>query len=100
MRAGKAKHFFELVFPSLLIIFMGIALFASVGNSQPSTISQSDIASIKAYADAFNQSRNYLTPSGPAEQYCWTSGTFLAYHPCYDMPSCTQTANLVCSVSG
>lgn len=94
------NHFSEPVFPSLLVAFIGIVLLAPIGSSQFSTISQSDIASIKAYADAFNQSRNYMTPYGPAEQYCWTTGTFLAYQPCSDTPTCTQTANLVCSVSG
>jgi hypothetical protein len=93
MCGSKAGHL-------LLMALMGIALFASVGNSQLSTINQGDIATVKAYADAFNQSRNYVTPFGPAEQYCWTSGTFLAYHPCNDYQTCTGTANLVCTVSG
>lgn len=78
---------------------LGILLLVPIGNPQ-STINQGDIAILKTYADAFNQSRNYLTSSGPAEQYCWTTGTFLAYQPCNDLQTCTQTANLVCSVSG
>lgn len=84
----------------LLLALIAIALLVPLANSQLSTISHGDIAAIKTYADAFNQSRNYITPNGPAEQYCWASGTFLAYQPCYDAPTCTQTANLVCSVSG
>ena len=99
MRGCNASHLFGQVLHLLLIALVGIALLAPAGNSL-STITQGDIAILKAYADAFNQSRNYLTPSGPAELYCWTSGTFLAHQPCFDMPTCTQTANLVCSVSG
>ena len=75
------------------------ALLAPIGNSQ-STITSGDIAILKTYADAFNQSRNYQTPSGPAEQYCLSSGTFLSYQPCHDLQTCTLTANLVCTVSG
>lgn len=100
MCGDDANHLFRQVSHFLLVVFVGIALLAQAGNSQLSTISQSDIAPVKMYADAFNQSRNYLTPYGPAEQYCWTTGTFLAYQPCFDTPTCTQTANLVCSVSG
>jgi hypothetical protein len=99
MRGGKASHFFRQGFRFLPLALMFIALLAPIGNSA-STIAKGDIAILKTYADAFNQSRNYVTPSGPAEQYCWTTGTFLAYQPCYDVPTCTQTANLVCTVSG
>ena len=95
MHGSNARHILGLA----LIALMGIALLAPFGNTL-STITPADIVILKAYADAFNQSRNYVTPSGPAEQYCWASGTFLAYRPCYDIPTCTQTANLVCSVSG
>lgn len=84
----------------LLIAIVGIALLVPIANSQASTINQGDISILKAYADAFNQSRNYITPSGPAEQYCLSSGTFLTTLPCRDLPTCTQTANLVCTVSG
>ena len=100
MRGGKVSHLCGQVFHFLLIALMGITLLSPIGNSQISTITQGDIAILKTYADAFNQSRNYLTPSGPAEQYCLTTGTFLAYQPCFDMQTCTQTANLVCTVSG
>jgi len=82
-----------------LIALIGIAILSPVGHSQ-STITAEDAAILKTYADAFNQSRNYITPYGPAEYVCWTSGTFLSYKPCHDLPTCTQTANLVCSVSG
>ena len=86
-------------FHLLLLMLLGAAFLAPVGNSA-STITSGDIAILKTYADAFNQSRNYVTPFGPAELTCWTSGTFLSYKPCHDMPTCIQTANLVCSVSG
>lgn len=100
MCKGKANHICWQAFHFLLIALMSAALLAPIGNSQPSTITREDIAILKTYADAFNQSRNYITPSGPAEQYCLTTGTFLAYHPCFDLQTCTQTANLVCTVSG
>lgn len=85
------------LFRQFLLITISIALLAPLANP---TITQSDISTLKTYADAFNASRNFMTPYGPAEQYCWTSGTFLAYMPCSDIPTCTQTANLVCTVSG
>ena len=84
---------------SFLLAPIFIILLAPIGSSL-STISQGDIAILKSYADAFNQSRNYMTPSGPAETYCFTTGTFLAHKYCYDTPTCMETANLVCSVSG
>ncbi len=86
-------------FRLMATISIFLFLLLPLGNPQ-STITQSDIAPIKAYADAFNQSRNYLSSSGPAEQYCLTSGTFLAFHPCTNILTCTETANLVCTVSG
>ncbi|MFA5106405.1 MAG: hypothetical protein WC506_05615 [Candidatus Micrarchaeia archaeon] len=79
---------------------MAIALLAPIGSSQSSTINHNDILILKAYADAFNQSRNYQTPYGPAEDYCMSTGTFLAYQPCYDLQTCMATANLLCTVSG
>ena len=82
-----------------LIALISISILAPIASPQ-STISQGDIVILKTYADEFNQSRNYMTSSGPAEQYCMTSGTFLAYKPCSDIPTCTLTANLVCVVSG
>ena len=99
MRRHKPSNMRNPAFHPLLIALLGIALLAPFGNPA-STISQGDIIILKTYADSFNQSRNYVTPFGPAEQYCWTSGTFLAYQPCNDMPTCTLTATLVCSVSG
>ena len=98
MHEGKTEHHCWRIH-LLLFAIMGIAFLSPLASSQ-STISQGDIVILKTYADAFNQSRNYMTSSGPAEQYCMTSGTFLAYKPCSDIPSCTLTANLVCSVSG
>ncbi|MFA6214056.1 MAG: hypothetical protein WC717_02145, partial [Candidatus Micrarchaeia archaeon] len=59
----------------LLIPLLGILFLAQLGNPA-STITSSDIIILKSYADAFNQSRDYLTPHGPAEHYCLTTGTF------------------------
>ena len=99
MRGGNVHPISRQACHLLPVALLFLSIIAPLGHSQ-STISSSDIAILKTYADAFNASRNYMTPSGPAEQYCMTSGTFLAYHPCSDIPTCTQTANLVCTVSG
>ncbi len=63
-------------------------------------LSSSDLADLKKYHDLFNASRNYQTKYGPAEQTCYTSGTFLSYKPCNDLSSCMQTASLICTISG
>jgi len=62
--------------------------------------SSEEIAEVKAAADSFNKSRNHMTQYGPAEKTCWTSGTFLAHRPCNDLPSCMQTASMVCTITG
>lgn len=62
--------------------------------------SPDDLTELKGYADRFNKSRNAQTKYGPAEQICYTSGTFLAHKPCNDMSSCLATATLVCSLTG
>lgn len=59
-----------------------------------------ELADIQASALAFNASRNYKTQFGPAEQICYTGGTFLSYKPCSDMATCMVTASMVCSVTG
>jgi len=99
MCGRKTVHIRSQALHLLLLTLLGAALLAPA-SAAPSTINSGDIIILKTYADAFNQSRNYATPFGPAEQYCWASGTFLAYQPCSDMPTCTLTAALVCSVSG
>lgn len=81
----------------LLLLFLGGALHSLPADS---SIGGQDVSALKSYADAFNRSRNYNSSSGPAESYCLSSGTFLTYHPCQDMPTCRETANLVCSTSG
>lgn len=63
-------------------------------------LSSSDLADLKKYHDLFNASRNYMTKYGPAEQTCYTSGTFLSYKPCNDLATCMQTASLICTISG
>lgn len=63
-------------------------------------LSSSDLSELKGYADAFNKSRNAMTRYGPAEQLCWTSGTFLAHKPCNSLTTCMATASLVCTISG
>ena len=62
--------------------------------------SQSDMAALKGYADAFNNRRNAQTRYGLAEKICYEQGTFLSHKPCNDMRSCTATATLVCTLSG
>jgi len=62
--------------------------------------SQTDLSDLEKYALAFNKSRNYQTKYGPAEQTCLTGGTFLVYKPCDSIPTCMQTASLVCSITG
>jgi hypothetical protein len=65
-------------------------------------LTQSDINEFRGYADAINSSRNrnYQTKFGPAEQTCFTSGTFLSRRPCSDLTSCKQTASIVCVMGG
>ncbi len=84
--------------PILALILL--AAFTQLCVAFDTTITQLDISIIKSHADAFNQSRNYLTAHGPAEDYCLSTGTFLAHQSCFDIPTCTATANLVCTVSG
>jgi len=62
--------------------------------------SASELSAIKTDADRFKASRNYQTRFGPSEKTCWTSGTFLAHRPCNDLASCTQTASMVCAITG
>ena len=62
--------------------------------------SPGDLAELKGYADRFNASRNVQTKYGPAEQICYTSGTFLAHKPCNDLASCIQTATMFCTITG
>lgn len=62
--------------------------------------SSGDFAALAGDADAFNRSRNYVTRYGPAEKTCRAGGTFLDYKPCKDIGSCTQTASLVCTITG
>jgi hypothetical protein len=62
--------------------------------------SDSDLAEIAAKAKAFNASRNFQTRFGPAEQVCYTSGTFLSFRPCKDLATCTETASMVCTITG
>ncbi len=59
-----------------------------------------ELSELKGYAKAFNDSRNYKTKYGPAEQICYSSGTFLSYKPCNDLATCMQTASLVCTITG
>jgi len=63
-------------------------------------LSAADLSELKGFADSFNASRNYKTKYGPVEKTCYTSGTFLSYKPCNDLTTCTQTASLVCYVTG
>lgn len=97
---GARMTFSNKLTTSLFLLLIVIAFFAPLGYAETPTVSQTDLAMVKTHADAFNQSRNYQTRFGPAEYVCWTQGTFLAYQPCHDIPTCTQTANLVCSVNG
>ncbi|MCX6770277.1 MAG: hypothetical protein NT051_06440 [Candidatus Micrarchaeota archaeon] len=66
--------------------------------------SQAELSEIASQAKAFNDSRNALVTIGvmqyPAEKTCMGQGTYLAYKPCNDLLSCTQTASLVCTISG
>ncbi|MCX6772426.1 MAG: hypothetical protein NTV88_01495 [Candidatus Micrarchaeota archaeon] len=63
-------------------------------------LSPEDIATLHDAEDAFNKSRNYMSKYGPVEKTCRSGGTFLDYKPCNDMVSCTQTASLICYVTG
>lgn len=63
-------------------------------------LSPSELSGLAGYAKAFNDSRNYKTRYGPAEQTCYSSGTFLSYKPCNDLTTCMQTASLVCTITG
>ena len=63
-------------------------------------LSQDDLTSLHSAEDAFNASRNYMSKYGPVEKTCRTGGTFLDYKPCNDLNSCTQTASMVCYVTG
>jgi hypothetical protein len=63
-------------------------------------LSPSELSELAGYAKAFNDSRNYKTRYGPAEQTCYSSGTFLSYKPCSDLTTCMQTASLVCTITG
>lgn len=78
------------------------AISSVVGEYYRSTFypSAADLAELKGFADAFNSSRNYMTRYGPAEQTCWTGGTFLSHRSCSDLASCMQTASMVCSIAG
>lgn len=62
--------------------------------------SPAELSAIKTDVDKFHASRNYSTRFGPSEHVCWTSGTFLAHRPCNDLVSCTQTASMVCTITG
>ena len=61
--------------------------------------SQDDLSQLYGYAMAFNNSRNYMTRVGPSEKIC-LQYTFLSSKPCNDLSSCTQTATLLCYVTG
>jgi hypothetical protein len=63
-------------------------------------LSPSELSELAGYAKAFNDSRNYKTRYGLAEQTCYSSGTFLSYKPCNDLTTCMQTASLVCTITG
>jgi hypothetical protein len=67
-------------------------------------LSSSELIELKGYADAFNDSRNAMVSIGtaryPAEKTCYGQGTFLSVKPCNDLATCTQTASLICTISG